>query len=95
MLLHAYRARQEADIYRRTRTQIHPKQKLLPINEDKQYYIPLPFKLKFVSMLIEDAIEAGMNFCKINNEITAEAEEELKNKGYKVKYYKRFIKISW
>ena len=95
ILLHANRARKEADIYRRVKTQIRPAQKLLPINEGKPYYIPLPFKLKAIAGFIEDAVESGMNFIKINNEITAEAEEQLKDKGYKVKYYKSFIKVSW
>ena len=64
-------------------------------NENKEFYIPLPYKLKFIEMLIEDAISKGLNFRKIHNEITPEAEQCLIENGYKVKYYKHFIKVSW
>lgn len=72
-----------------------PKQKLLAKNANNQDYIPLPFKLKFIEMLIEDAILTGMNYAKIHNEITPEAEQCLIDNGYKVIYYKNFIKVSW
>ena len=77
----------------KTKTQIRPKQRLLPINEGKQYFIPL--KLVVVESAIEEAISAGMNFVKIHNEITPEAEQTLIENGYAVIYYKTFIKIIW
>ena len=68
-------------------------QKLLEKNKNKEFYIPLPFKLKMVEYLIEQAIEVGLTYCNIDNEITPECEEchdcyykKLKRlqKGYKV-----------
>ena len=79
----------------KTKTQIRPKQRLLPKNEGKQYFIPIPFKLVVVESAIEEAISAGMNFVKIHNEITPEAEQTLIENGYAVIYYKTFIKIIW
>ena len=85
-------ARQETE---KNKCVILPKQKLLQGNENKEFYIPLPYKLKFIEMLIEDAISKGLNFRKIHNEITPEAEQCLIENGYKVKYYKHFLKVSW
>ena len=45
--------------------------------------------------MIETEIEFGNSFVNIYNEITEETEKELIDNGFKVKYYKRFIKISW
>lgn len=94
-MIYASRARKEADIYRRTRCDLRHGQKLLPVNENKAFYIPLPFKLLAIEEMVEHAVQAGLNFCKVYNEITLEAENCLKDHGYKVKYYKNFIKISW
>ena len=94
-MISAKRAKAETEYIIKSKCHIKPKQKLLPKNKGKKFYIPLPYKLKFVEMLIEDAIQGGFNFCKVHNEITAEAEQCLIDYGYKVKYYKNFIKVSW
>ena len=70
-------------------------QKLLEKNKNKEFYIPLPFKLKMVEYLIEQAIEVGLTYCNIDNEITPECEEYLIENGYSVKWYKNFVKVSW
>jgi len=70
-------------------------QKLLEKNKNKEFYIPLPFKLKMVEYLIEQAIEEGLTYCNIDNEITPECEECLIENGYSVKWYKNFVKVSW
>lgn len=74
---------------------LYKQQKILEKNKNKEFYIPLPFKLKMVEMLIEQAIEVGLQYCKIDNEITPECEECLIENGYKVVWYKNFIKVSW
>ncbi len=94
-MISAKQAKWETEINLKKKCNIIPKQKLLPKNKGKEFYIPLPYKLKFLELLIEDAVQSGYNFCKVHNEITAEAEQYLIDNGYKVKYYKNFIKVSW
>ena len=78
------------------RKAIIPKiEKLLECNRNKQYYISLPFTLKAVEETVEEAINKGETNCKFYNEITNEAERVLIDNGYKVVWYKNFIKVSW
>lgn len=74
---------------------IMPKQKILKCNENKAYFIPLPFKMPIVQDLIVNAVENGEKFAKIENEITNEVEEELIRNGYKVKWCKNYVKVEW
>lgn len=70
-------------------------QKLLEVNRDKEFFICLPFKMPIVKETINRAIMNGLTSVKIHNEITPEVEEEIISKGFKVKYFKSYIKISW
>lgn len=94
-MISAKQARENTEKSLKTNCHICPKVKLLEINKNKEFYIPLPFKLKAIEEMIETEIEFGNSFVNIYNEITEETERELIDNGFKVKYYKRFIKISW
>lgn len=74
---------------------IKPEQKILKCNENKAYFIPLPFKMPIVQDIIISAVENGENFAKVHNEITKEVEDELKKNGYKVKWCKNYVKVEW
>ena len=74
---------------------IKPEQKILKCNENKAYFIPLPFKMPIVENIIARAVENGEKFAKIDNEITNEVEEELIKNGYKVKWCKNYVKVEW
>lgn len=69
--------------------------KLLAVNADNPLYIPLPYKPKMVEIIINNAAISGNKFAKIHNEITKDTEELLIKNGFKVRYCKKYIKVSW
>lgn len=97
-MINAKEANKLAKVNRKTKIHFISARKicnLLPVNRNKLYFIPLPFKTTVVESAIQKAIKEGLNYLKINNEITLESEKMLIDNEYKLKYYKNFIKISW
>ena len=71
------------------------KQKILEVNKQKKNFICLPFKMPPIEYSIIRASRAGYDCAKIYNEITPEVEATLIKQGFKVKWLKRYVKISW
>lgn len=98
MIINAEMARAKSEEIFETKIRyknVKPEQKILKCNENKAYFIPLPFKMPIVQDLIVNAVENGEKFAKIENEITNEVEEELIKNGYKVKWCKNYVKVEW
>ena len=97
MLINAkYAKAKSEEIFKsKIENRIMPEQKILKCNENKAYFIPLPFKMPIVQDIIISAVENGEKFAKIHNEITREVEEELIKNGYKVKWCKNYVKVEW
>lgn len=71
------------------------KQKILEVNKQKKNFICLPFKIPIIKDSIIGASRGGYDCVKIYNEITPEVEATLIKQGFKVKWLKRYVKISW
>ena len=98
MFINAEMAKAKSDEIFKTKIaykNIKPEQKILKCNENKAYFIPLPFKMPIVQDIIISAVENGESFAKVHNEITREVEEELIKNGYKVKWCKNYVKVMW